>query len=60
MAKTYKNYSEFIETVFPEYYQEHQYKSESSLGDYIDSATETFKQQITRIIKGEDEKGNKA
>jgi hypothetical protein len=28
--------------------------------DYIDNVTDTFKEEIAKIIKGEGEKGNKA
>jgi hypothetical protein len=56
MAKAYKNLVEFIETMFPDYYEEKQYKSEPSLGDYIESATNTFNEQIDRILKGEEDK----
>jgi hypothetical protein len=55
MAKSYKNLSEFIETTFPDYYNDRQYKSEPTLGDYIENTTEAFKEAIDKIIKGEDE-----
>jgi hypothetical protein len=54
MAKTYKNFVEFIETTFPEYYEEKQYKSEPSLGDYIEDATNEFNEEIDKILKGEE------
>jgi hypothetical protein len=60
MAKTYKNLGEFIETTFPEYYEEKQYKSEPSLGDYIENVTNTFNEEIDKILKGKDKDGSNA
>ena len=53
MNKTYKNAEIFLMENFPKSYLEFKNEEETSLQHYVDTLSEQFNENISKILKGE-------